>query len=838
MTTSNAHLFRESATLRVRQVELRADDSVQRHREKLARIVLDEMYQFVALLDVQGTLLEVNRAALEGGGIRLEDIAGKPFWEAHWWTVSRATQEKLMAAVVRAARGEFIRYDVEVYGGAAGSETIVIDFSMIPVRDTEGEVVFLLPEGRNITEKKRAEAEVARKNQELEDLLERIRELDEIKSQFFANVSHELRTPLALIMGPAEKILSEGANLTDLQRRDLGVIRRNASMLLKHVNDLLDLAKLDAGKMTLECAELDLATLVRMVAGHFDALAPQRQISFVVDTPEHLPAQVDPEKLERVLLNLLSNAFKFTPDGGRVRCALRPTDRGQALISVQDSGPGIRPELRQGIFERFRQGDGGANRQFGGTGLGLAIARDFVELHGGTIGVTDAPGGGALFLVEVPLRAPEGTRVRSTGEAAPAPGASASLQGAIEELRPLALRPAALRADLGQPFVLVVEDNPEMNRFLAETLSEDFRVATAFDGREGLEKALALRPDLIVSDLMMPGMSGNEMITRIRAHGGLDGVPILVLSAKADDLLRIQLLREGAQDYVVKPFSAEEVKARATNLVRVKRARDLLQGELESRDGNLEALAAELVQRRREAEAASRAKSEFMAVMSHELRTPLTAVIGYADILESRIAGPLNDGQEQHIGRIRQSAWNLTEIIDQILTYSRAEAGAEEVRAQEADVVEVARDSLAAVCPAAGRKGVECVARLPGGPLHLETDAGKLRRILLNLLGNAVKFTDTGRVELDVSVADAHVLFRVHDTGRGIHAEHLQMIFEPFRQVDQSYTRTSEGTGLGLAIALQLARLLQGELEVESAPGEGSTFTLRLPLRTGRPRAG
>ncbi|MDP9348973.1 MAG: sensor histidine kinase, partial [Gemmatimonadota bacterium] len=404
MTRINAHLFRESAALRVRQVELRADDDVRRHYEKLARIVLDEMYQFVGLLDTEGTLLEVNRAALEGGGIRLEDIQGKPFWEAHWWTVSRAAQDELRRSIARAAEGEFVRYDVEVYGGAAGSETIVIDFSLIPVRDVDGHVVFLLAEGRNITEKKQAEAEIARKNQELEQLLARIRELDELKSQFFANVSHELRTPLALILGPADRLLSNGEKLTPPQRRDVEVVRRNASMLLKQVNDLLDLAKLDAGQMTLAYARVDLAELVRRTAGHFDALAPERQISFVVDAPDRLDAEVDPEKMERVLLNLLSNAFKFTPEGGRVKCELRLAEDRLALLSVRDSGPGVRPELRRAIFERFRQGDGGSNRHFGGTGLGLSIVKDFVELHGGTTGVTDAPGGGALFLVEVPTR--------------------------------------------------------------------------------------------------------------------------------------------------------------------------------------------------------------------------------------------------------------------------------------------------------------------------------------------------------------------------------------------------------------------------------------------------
>ena len=604
MSDFNSHLFEHDASLHVRHVDLLASDEPQRHREKLARIVLDEMFQFVALLDVKGTLLEVNRAALEGAGIRLDAILGKPFWEARWWLVSAETQAQQRQAVARAAQGQFVRYDVEIYGQAAGEETIIIDYSLMPVKDRKGRVVFLLAEGRNITEKKRAEAEIARKNQELEQLLARIRELDELKSQLFANVSHELRTPLSLILGPADALLARGDNLTGPQRRDVAVMRRNAATLLKHVNDLLDIAKMDAGKMTLAYAEADLARLARKVSGHFEALASQRRISFVVDVPEHFPAQVDVEKLERVVLNLLSNAFKFTPEGGRIKLSVSETPEERALLSVQDSGPGIPPELRAALFERFRQADGGTTRQFGGTGLGLSIVRDFVELHGGLVSVTAAPGGGALFLVVVPRRAPEGVRVRRLP--AHEEGilqAEMTLRGTLEELTPL----AAVRAEAesrsapqvgndDRPRVLVVEDNPELNRFLVETLQDDYRVATAFDGVEALEKAMALRPDLILTDIMMPRMGGDVLVEALRERPALSQVPVIVLSAKADDALRLKLLNGGARDYVVKPFSAEEVLARVKNLVSLERAR----AELTRQNEELERLRAQAEVRARE----------------------------------------------------------------------------------------------------------------------------------------------------------------------------------------------------------------------------------------------
>jgi PAS domain S-box-containing protein len=619
----NGHLFREAASIRVRGVELLGTDDDARHREKLARIVLDEMYQFVALLDSEGTLLEVNRAALEGGGILLEDIVGRPFWEARWWTVSEATQEELKAAVRRAAAGEFVRYDVEVYGSGSGEETIIIDFSLIPVTDKEGRVVFLLPEGRNITEKKRAEAEIARKNHELERLLLRVRELDELKSRFFANVSHELRTPLALIRGPAERMLATGANLTGAQRRDLEVMARNATTLLKHVNDLLDIAKLDAGKMQAAYAQVDVAELVRAVAGHFDALAPQRRISYTVDAPEHLAGEVDPEKLERVLFNLLSNAFKFSPDGARIVCRLERVGPGRALMSVRDSGPGIPENERQAIFQRFRQAERSDERRFGGTGLGLSIAKDFVRLHGGTIGVTEAPSGGALFQAEIPLRAPEGSFVRQTvPRTAASDSASTTPNQVLREavLRELAPGEAeddrtAIHQDDGRALVLVVEDNRELRQFLREVLEGEFRVVTAPDGRRGLDAVRRLRPDLVVTDVMMPEMSGEQLVAEIRAVADLDAMPILVLSAKADDMLRLRLLRRGAQDYVVKPFAAEELLARTRNLVGAKRAGDVLRRELASRDRDLEGLAREAARRTREAREAEARSARLASIL-------------------------------------------------------------------------------------------------------------------------------------------------------------------------------------------------------------------------------
>src|SRR6185503_4819550 len=454
------------------------------------------------------------------------------------------------------------------------------------------------------------------------------------KSQFLANVSHELRTPLALILGPIRRLLGSAAN-GEQTHRDLETVERNAQALLKHVNDLLDVAKLEAGKRELERTKLDLVELVRRTASLFEVVAREREITLSVETPDALPFVADSPKLERVVLNLLSNAMKFVSDGGRVRVGLC-VDGPRVVLSVEDDGPGVPLPLREAIFERFRRGDDSATRRFGGTGLGLAIAKELVEGHGGRIEVGDGAAGGALFRVTLPFPSEASTRA-----AAASPSDRAALdeiaRQTVAELRPRSEPAVPTRSNGNQGLVLVLEDNREMSRFLVDCLAPDYRVATAFDGREGLEKALELRPDVILSDVMMPVMGGDVLVRELRAHPELEGIPIIVLTAKADDELRVKLLREGAQDFLTKPVASEELRARVANLVMLKRTRDVLQGALSSQNRDLAALADEIA-------AANRAKDEFLAILSHELRTPLTPILSWTFLLrEGRLDDPLKD---------------------------------------------------------------------------------------------------------------------------------------------------------------------------------------------------
>jgi len=699
---------------------------------------------------------------------------------------------------------------------------------------------------RDVSERRRAEEEKGRLYsalqamvEELEGSNEKAKALEELKTRFFANISHELRTPLALVLGPVDRLLGCDDLRSD-QRHDLDIIRRNAGTLLKHVNDLLDVAKLEAGKMGIEYSDVNVAALLRLVTGYFDGMANERRIVLSVEAPGTLWAQVDEDKLHRILLNLLSNAFKFTPTLGKIRCSLSMTDDAQFRIEIGDSGPGVGPENRQAIFERFRQVHiEDAGHHIGGTGLGLTIVRDFVVLHGGKVFVDSAPEGGALFVIQLPLTAPSGITVQPAGVSSATPDATV---GVLQELfvREESDSPTIGR---GESLVLVIEDNAEMNCFLRQSLAKHHRVEAASDGREGLNKALEKKPDLIITDMMMPGLNGEQLIQEIRKHPELQNIPIILLTARADDDLKLRLLRDGAQDYLTKPFSLEELRVRVGNLIAMKRARDVLQSELETQSVDLESLARQVTRRTREAktalasievareqaERASKTKSEFLGMVSHELRTPITGLQLHMQQLMRNHQVSLTEKQKKLIRRMSASTGRLVGLVESLLHYTNMQSGRIAADLATCDAGEIASSALEEVRPQAEEKGLVLHLSIPYDLPPLQTDPLLLRLIVVNLLVNAVKFTERGFVEVELEhLAGAHQI-KVKDTGAGIAPENRVRVFEPFEQVEPVRNKHLPGIGLGLALVKEMTVSLGGRVLLESELGAGSTFTVILP---------
>lgn len=679
-----------------------------------------------------------------------------------------------------------------------------------------------LIEAAKLSQQRKHELESA--NQELERLYARLKEFDDLKTQFFANISHELRTPLTLIMGPTER-LQTATNLTATQHDDLAVVMRNARTLLATVNDLLDIARLEAGQLTLSYSQVDLAQLVRLTGDHFSGLARERGVTFTLETPPTLPIQVDADHIQRVLINLVMNAFKFTPINGKVRVSLFAGDH-QAQLIIADNGPGVPPALRELIFERFRQGDGGATRRYGGTGLGLAIAREIIELHNGKLTVDDAPEGGAQFIATLPITtfAPAApVVVPDQRPALPMPVLPPNPVAPVEPVRELA-------EEGEQALILVVEDNPDMQRFIVSALASHYRVATADNGVTGLHQALALRPDLILSDVMMPDMSGDQLVQELRTHAELNITPIILLTAKADPQLRMRMLQTGAQDYLIKPFAEDELRTRIANLIATKRARELLQRELASQSEDIAALADMLTLRTRALEHAVQARDQFLSVASHELKTPLTALLGNAQLLYRRImrSNTLAERDLRALLVVIEQAERLSKMVNTLLDITRLQIGAFGIEQAPLDLGALLQRLINDLSLGLNQHILNY--NFPAAPLMVMGDALQLEQVFHNLLNNAIKYSPYGgQIMVAVEPQQDQVCVMVCDEGIGIPADALPRLFERFYRAPNVSSQHISGMGIGLFIVKEIVELHGGTVQVESKEGQGSTFRVCLP---------
>ncbi|MBC6700121.1 substrate-binding domain-containing protein [Hymenobacter puniceus] len=392
--------------------------------------------------------------------------------------------------------------------------------------------------------------EIRGQRNQLEVLAEQSRADTEAKLRFFTNFSHELRTPLTLIMGPVEELLTSGPTLTEGQRQDLTLVRRNTQRLLQLVNQLLDFRKIEVGKMAVRATSGDLVAFVREIVEVFEKPARLRgvQLRLLSAAPE-LTAWFDGNLLDKVFFNLLSNAVKFTPDQGTVTISLQLADNGQAIqVSIADTGRGISEQDRAHIFEWFYQGNQGPVAK--GSGIGLALAHGLVRLHQGQLTFSSLPGRGSTFTVTLPRELPAELRADS-----PADSSEMLLEVPERILADLSLEAAAVARAETDTLVLVIEDNEEVNDFLTRKLGGDFRVQSATDGHTGFRLATELLPDLIVCDVMMPGLSGLEVVAQLRADWRTSHIPVILLTARGAAEQQVEGVQAGADLYLTKPFN-------------------------------------------------------------------------------------------------------------------------------------------------------------------------------------------------------------------------------------------------------------------------------------------
>jgi signal transduction histidine kinase/ligand-binding sensor domain-containing protein/DNA-binding response OmpR family regulator len=396
---------------------------------------------------------------------------------------------------------------------------------------------------------------------------EKMHEVDEMKNRFFTNISHEFRTPLTLIFGPAKDVI-ENTKESDT-KHSVSIIKRNASKLYALVNQLLDLSKLEAGKMKLEATEQNIIPLLKGYVLSFSSLAERKKITLKFNSAEdNLNVFVDEEKLEKIVSNLLSNAFKFTPEGGTIECTVNKLD-SYTEIRVEDNGIGIAKERLDKIFDRFYQVDGSHTREGEGTGIGLSLTKELVELHKGRIEVESEYGKGTTFKILLPLGnahlKPEEIVERETTEKKNIAETEFELIAEREKVKEKS--EIDLIIDTQKPLLLIVEDNSDVRKYITSHLEKEYRILEASNGEEGLKEAFGHIPDLIISDVMMPKMDGFELCEKIKTDERTSHIPIILLTAKATDKDKISGYETGADDYIMKPFDSNVLKVRIKNLI-------------------------------------------------------------------------------------------------------------------------------------------------------------------------------------------------------------------------------------------------------------------------------
>lgn len=677
----------------------------------------------------------------------------------------------------------------------------------------------------------------------LEESNTKLRELDEAKSRFFANVSHELRTPLTLLIAPIESLISQKDHLSEEQRSDLlATMQSNAMRLLKLINDLLDLVRLESGTIQIRRAPVALEDFVRGLGNAVAGVAKDKRIHLKVECEGGLGRVLaDAEKLERICLNLLFNALKFTPAGGTVE--LNATRNGSWFrLEVKDSGVGIAAADVPNIFNRFWQADTSSQRKYQGMGIGLSLVKEIAEAHGGSVAVQSERGKGTSMSVVLPFQQAEETSAKETEDEHFDLEPVAQKEWISDLYRRAEMFPAmtSLQATLRpvevglgrrskKPKLLIADDEPDMLRFLRTQLSETFEVIEAVDGHQAVEKAAQFLPDIILSDMMMPEKDGLQVCRELRERTTTRSIPVVLLTARADEKTKIDCLMAGASDFLGKPFSLTELSVRLKNLT----DSHLFQRELQVQKQRLEAALEQV----KETEALL-VRNEKLASLGrlsagliHEINNPLNYAKQALFVLRDT-ANKLTDEDRpdfvETLGDIENGVDRVARIISDLRGFSRTTHQV----AGNFNLSQAVETTLRFFSHAI-KDGVEVKLDLPP---YVEAvgDQNQFIQVLINLIQNSMdamaeKTYPEGQERcLSIWAVQSGTMAALHirDNGPGIPEENRNNIFDPFFTTKD----VGAGMGLGLSICHQIIAEHGGRILLESTPGEFCEFVLEFPV--------
>ncbi len=663
--------------------------------------------------------------------------------------------------------------------------------------------------------------------QELDSQNRKLQDLDRLKSQFFANVSHELRTPLTLILAPIQDVLKQPESLSTRMASLMRTARENALRLLKLVNDLLDVIKLEEGKSTLSLNGVELNEFVSGVSNSMIHMAEPREIELKQDlADEELIVQADVYALERIFLNLLSNAIKFTTPGGAITVRTR-REGDQVVAEVVDTGVGIPEADIPYIFDRFRQVDSSSTRKHQGSGLGLALVKDLAEKMGGSVEVRSEVNVGTSLVIRLPAH--DGP---VEGAPSPADRGDDSLAAIHQSAEQRAALPISSpfeeiesRLPEGEePSLMIVDDEPDMRQYLVSFLEGEYRISQVRDGKQALDLARKYVPNLMLLDLMLPEMDGHEVCKRLKSDPETRNIKIILLTARIDEEAKITALKNGADDFLTKPFSRSEVETRLRNLLETSR----LETELVDRNTQLENTLTELKQTQ-----ANLVRSEKLnalgglaAGLLHEVNNPLNYVISAIQLARMEDEVKSNKHLAEYFDDIDEGVGRIRNIVTDLHTFAHPS----EVEKSRAFPLKAAVDT-ALRFTSSETSELKLTRNLVEEDVVLGSQ-GHIVQVLVNLLTNAchaVSDADSeegGAIEVRSERLADRMRVSVVDNGRGMDLETKERVFEPFFTTKD----VGQGMGLGLSICYTIIKNHGGEMQVSSQEGQGATFTFDLPL--------
>jgi signal transduction histidine kinase len=679
----------------------------------------------------------------------------------------------------------------------------------------------------------------------LEASNQKLVELDQVKGRFFANISHELRTPLTLLLAPLEALMPR-FSLDPETKNLLVTMQANGMRLLKLINDLLDLVRLESGRLEAKHEPLEVGEFVKGLASAARQVADDKRLRLEVFIDPDLGTVLsDRDKLEKIILNLVFNALKFTPSGGRVE--LRAEKKGDLfMMIVADTGMGISAKNLPFVFDRFWQADDSSKRKYQGVGIGLALVKELVEVQGGTVSVQSEQGKGTTFTVQLPYQKAE--IVKKEGEEKP-PGGSPALAEesnvTSEEwlanlyrraelfpaLTPLqdSMRPMETGRNGNLPTLLVADDEPDMLRFLKSQLSSRYRVVEAVDGQQAIEKASQFLPDIILLDMMMPEKDGLQACREIRERTPTASIPIILLTARADEETKLAALSAGASDFLSKPFSTTELHVRIKNLVESHQYQRKVSKQnqvLESTIDQLKDTESQLVQSEKLA-----SLGRMSAGIIHEINNPLNFATTGLFTLRNKgkyLAADQQQDYQEVLKDVEEGIKRVKTIVSDLRMFTHPDTESRD----QVEVSEVVASSLRFMS-AELRDKVQIEQDLAEHQT-IWANKNKLIHLLVNLFQNSLDAMKSKVFEgekptlwIESRVERGRSLLIVRDNGMGIGAEHLDKIFDPFFTTKD----VGEGMGLGLSICYRIVQDCEGKISVRTEPGKFCEFTLEFPAK-------